>query len=94
MSSAPMAEPSTRWAFARTTAFRVTLLHLMLTLAGTALVGGVAWWVTAGYAIRQAGEEIDRGMGVLLQSGARWGAPAGARSVAGPPPPPRSRPEI
>ena len=76
-----MAEPSSRWAFARTTAFRVTLLHLLLTLTGTALVGGVAWWVTAGYAIRQAGEEIDRGMGVLLQAGALSGARGVALSI-------------
>ena len=65
-----MADTAPRWAFARTTAFRVTLLHLALTLAGTALVGGVAWWVTAGFAVRQAGQEVERGMGVLLQSGA------------------------
>ena len=76
-----MAEASSRWAFARTTAFRVTLLHLLLTLTGTALVGGVAWWVTAGYAIRQAGEEIERGMGVLLQAGALSGARGVALSI-------------
>jgi signal transduction histidine kinase len=76
-----MAEAASRWAFARTTAFRVTLLHLMLTLAGTAIVGGVAWWVTAGFAVRQAGEEIERGMGVLLQSGALSGARGVALSI-------------
>ena len=76
-----MAEVSSRWAFARTTAFRVTLLHLLLTLTGTALVGGVAWWATAGYAVRQAGEEIERGMGVLLQAGALSGARGVALSI-------------
>jgi signal transduction histidine kinase len=76
-----MAESASRWAFARTTAFRVTLLHLALTFAGTALVGGVAWWVTAGYAVRQASEEIERGMGVLLQSGALSGARGVALSI-------------
>jgi signal transduction histidine kinase len=76
-----MAEASSRWAFARTTAFRVTLLHLLLTLTGTALVGGVAWWATAGYAVRQAGEEIERGMGVLLQAGALSGARGVALSI-------------
>lgn len=76
-----MADTAPRWAFARTTAFRVTLLHLALTLAGTALVGGVAWWVTAGFAVRQAGQEVERGMGVLLQAGALSGARGIALSI-------------
>lgn len=76
-----MAEPHGRWAFARTTAFRVTLWHLLLTLAGTALVGGVAWWSTAGFAARQAAQEIERGTGVLLQSGALSGARGIALSI-------------
>jgi signal transduction histidine kinase len=63
----------TRWAFARTTAFRVTLLHLVLTIAGTLLVGGGVWWATVGFGARQAAAEIERGMGVLLQSGALSG---------------------
>jgi signal transduction histidine kinase len=63
----------TSWTFARTTAFRVTLLHLLLTLAGTILVGGGAWWATVGFGARQAAQEIERGMGVLLQSGALSG---------------------
>jgi signal transduction histidine kinase len=70
-----------RWAFARTTAFRVTLLHLLLTLAGTILVGGGAWWATAGFAARQAGQEIERGMGVLLQAGALSGPRGIALSI-------------
>ena len=76
-----MAEPHGRWAFARTTAFRVTLWHLLLTLAGTALVGGVAWWSTAGFAARQAAQEIERGTGVLLQSGALSGVRGIALSI-------------
>ncbi|MBR0672195.1 sensor histidine kinase [Neoroseomonas soli] len=76
-----MADIHSSWAFARTTAFRVTLLHLLLTLAGTALVGGVAWWSTAGFAARQAAQEIERGMGVLLQSGALSGARGIALSI-------------
>jgi signal transduction histidine kinase len=76
-----MAEAPSRWAFARTTAFRVTLLHMLLTIAGTALVGGVAWWVTAGFAARQAAQEIERGMGVLLQSGALSGPRGIALSI-------------
>ena len=76
-----MADAPARWAFARTTAFRVTLWHLLLTLAGTALVGGAAWWTTAGFAARQAAAEIERGMGVLLQSGAMSGARGIALSI-------------
>jgi signal transduction histidine kinase len=71
----------TRWAFARTTAFRVTLLHLLLTLAGTGLVGAVAWWTTAGFAARQAAAEIERGMGVLVQAGALSGPRGIALSI-------------
>lgn len=70
-----------RWAFARTTAFRVTLLHLLLTLAGTMLVGGGAWWATVGFGARQAAQEIERGMGVLLQSGALSGPRGIALSI-------------
>jgi signal transduction histidine kinase len=76
-----MADAAPRWAFARTTVFRVTLLHLLLTLAGTALVGGVAWWLTAGFAGRQAVQEIERGTRVLLQSGALSGARGMALSI-------------
>lgn len=76
-----MAEAAPRWGFARTTVFRVTILHLLLTLAGTALVGGVAWWLTAGFAGRQAVQEIERGTGVLLQSGALSGARGIALSI-------------
>lgn len=74
-----MADPS--WAFARTTAFRVTLLHLLLTLVGTILVGGGAWWATVGFGARQAAQEIERGMGVLLQSGALSGPRGVALSI-------------
>ncbi|WP_198369601.1 sensor histidine kinase [Roseomonas rosulenta] len=70
-----------RWTFARTTAFRVTLLHLLLTLAGTLLVGGGAWWATVGFGARQAAQEIERGMGVLLQSGALSGPRGIALSI-------------
>jgi signal transduction histidine kinase len=54
---------------------------MLLTIAGTALVGGVAWWVTAGFAARQAAQEIERGMGVLLQSGALSGPRGIALSI-------------
>ncbi len=59
----------------RTTAFRATLLHLVLTLLGTAALSGVAWWATTGYAARQVAQEVERGVGVLLQA-ARFGGPA------------------
>ena len=81
MSSAPRTEPlaiepGTRWW--RTTAFRVTLLHLLLTLLGTAALSGVAWWATTGFALRQLAQEVERDAGVLIQA-ARLGGP---RSVA------------
>lgn len=59
--------------FARTSAFRLTLLHLALTLAGTVLLAAVAWWATVGFATRQAAEEVERGLGVLAQSAALSG---------------------
>jgi signal transduction histidine kinase len=76
-----MADTPPRFAFVRTTAFRLTLLHLVLTIAGTGLVGGVAWWATAGFAARQAAQEIERGMGVLLRSGALSGPRGIALSI-------------
>jgi signal transduction histidine kinase len=67
--------------FARTTTFRLTLLHLGLTLAGTALLGAIAWWATVGFATRQAAQEIERGMGVLAQSAALSGLRGVALSI-------------
>ena len=69
-------EQATRWW--RTTAFRVTLLHLLLTLLGTAALSGIAWWATTGYALRQLAQEVDRDSGLLVQA-SRLGGP---RSVA------------
>jgi signal transduction histidine kinase len=70
-----------RLGFARTTAFRLTLLHLGLTLAGTALLAAIAWWATVGFATRQAAEEVERGMGVLAQSAALSGLRGVALSI-------------
>ncbi len=42
----------------RTTAFRVTLLHLALTLLGTAALSGVAWWATTGFAYRRLATDV------------------------------------
>jgi signal transduction histidine kinase len=67
--------------FARTTAFRLTLLHLGLTLAGTALLAAIAWWATVGFATRQAAEEVERGLGVLAQSAALSGLRGVALSI-------------
>jgi len=83
-SNAPKAERRFAWlrnpAFRimRTTAFRVTLLHLGLTLLGTAVLSVVAWWATTGFAAQQVADEVVRDMGVL-QRAARLG---GAASVA------------
>lgn len=65
----------------RTTAFRLTLLHLALTLAGTALLAAIAWWATVGFATRQAAEEVERGVGVLAQSAALSGLRGVALSI-------------
>jgi signal transduction histidine kinase len=70
-----------RLGFARTTAFRLTLLHLALTLAGTALLAAIAWWATVGFATRQAAEEVDRGTRVLVQAAALSGLRGVALSI-------------
>ena len=56
----------------RTTAFRVTLLHLALTLIGTATLSGVAWWATIGFAERRLAADVEQDTDVLL-SAARLG---------------------
>jgi signal transduction histidine kinase len=65
----------------RTTAFRVTLLHLALTLFGTAALSAVAWWATTGFAARQVAEEVARDMGVLQQAAQLGGMASAAVSV-------------
>lgn len=75
MPSVPLTEQATRWW--RTTTFRVTLLHLLLTLLGTAALSGIAWWATTGYALRQLAQEVDRDSGLLIQA-ARLGGPRSA----------------
>jgi signal transduction histidine kinase len=76
-----MTEAPARGSFLRTTAFRLTLLQLALTLLGTVLLGGVAWWTTAGFFARESAQEIERGMGVLLQSAALSGVRGVALSI-------------
>ena len=65
----------------RTTAFRVTLLHLALTLLGTAALSGVAWWATTGFAARQLAADVEQEAGVLLRAARLGGAPSVAISV-------------
>jgi signal transduction histidine kinase len=59
----------------RTTAFRITLLHLGLTLLGTLALSGVAWWASTGFALRQLAQDIEHDSGLLVQA-ARLGGPA------------------
>lgn len=68
-----MSAEAPRLGFLRTTAFRVTLLHLALTLLGTLALAAVVWWATVGYATRQAAQGIERDTAVLLQAGALSG---------------------
>ena len=70
-----------RPAWLRTTAFRVTLLHLALTLLGTAALSGVAWWATIGFAARQIAADVEQEAGVLLRAARLGGAPSVAVSV-------------
>lgn len=65
----------------RTTAFRVTLLHLALTLLGTAALSGVAWWATIGFAARQLAADVEQEAGVLQRAARLGGAPSVAVSV-------------
>jgi signal transduction histidine kinase len=59
-------EPRAAWW--RTTAFRVTLLHLGLTLLGTLALSAVVWWTTTGFALRQLSQEVEHDTGVLRQA--------------------------
>jgi signal transduction histidine kinase len=60
----------------RTTAFRVTLLHLALTLLGTAALAAVTWWATTGFAARQLAQEVERDVAVLVRAARAGGAAA------------------
>lgn len=74
-------EGAARLGFLRTTAFRVTLLHLGLTLLGTVALSAVVWWATVGYATRQAAQQIERDMAVLLQARTLSGLPGIALAI-------------
>lgn len=64
--------PARWWA---TTGFRITLLHLALTLLGTVLLAGIGFWASSRFAVQQIQAEIERDAGVLLNAG-RLGGPA------------------
>ena len=64
-----------------TTGFRITLLHLLLTLLGTLVLGGVAWWATSRFAAQQIEAEIVRDVGVLLGAGRLGGLESVALSI-------------
>jgi signal transduction histidine kinase len=81
MTAAPAASDHSRFGFLRTTAFRVTLLHLGLTLLGTFALSATIWWLTVGYATRQAAQQIERDSGLLLRAGAISGLSAVALSI-------------
>ncbi|WP_203072531.1 sensor histidine kinase [Falsiroseomonas ponticola] len=68
-----------RWA--GTTGFRITLLHLALTLLGTALLAGIGYWATSRFAVRQIAAEIERDVGVLLNAARLGGVPSLALSI-------------
>jgi len=68
-----------RWA--GTTGFRVTLLHLALTLVGTALLAGIGYWATSRFAARQIAAEIERDVGVLLGAARLGGVASLAVSI-------------
>ncbi len=65
----------------RTTAFRVTLLHLALTLLGTAALSGVAWWATTGFAYRRLATDVEQDTNVLLRAARLGGIASVALSV-------------
>ena len=64
-----------------TTAFRLTLLHLVLTLLGTAALSGVAFWAATRFAARQIEAGIQRDVGVLLGAARLGGIASVALSV-------------
>ena len=68
-----------RWA--GTTGFRITLLHLLLTLLGTLLLAGIGFWATSRFATQQIAAEIERDVGVLLGAGRLGGVQSVALSV-------------
>ncbi len=73
--------PSSPPGWLRTTAFRVTLLHLALTLLGTATLSGVAWWATIGFAERRLAADVQQDTDVLLRAARLGGIASAALSV-------------
>jgi signal transduction histidine kinase len=75
----PAGERPARWY--ATTGFRITLLHLVLTLLGTALLAGIAFWATSRFAEGQIRAEVERDVRVLLNAGALGGPASIALSI-------------
>ncbi|WP_305669535.1 HAMP domain-containing sensor histidine kinase [Falsiroseomonas sp.] len=74
----PGEKPARWWA---TTGFRITLLHLVLTLLGTVLLAGIGFWASSRFAGQQIQAEIERDAGVLLNAGRLGGAASIALSI-------------
>ncbi|MGK7866512.1 sensor histidine kinase [Falsiroseomonas sp. E2-1-a20] len=72
-------EKPARWY--ATTGFRITLLHLVLTLLGTVLLAGIAFWATSRFAEGQIRAEVERDVRVLLNAGALGGPASIALSI-------------
>lgn len=70
-----------RFAWLRTTAFRVTLLHLLLTLGGTALIYGLAYWSSTRIAAGQITTAIERDVRFLVTAAGIGGAAGAAVSI-------------
>jgi signal transduction histidine kinase len=70
-----------RTAWLRTTVFRVTLLHLLLTLAGTALIYGLAYWSSSRVAAGQIASAVERDVRLLFAAAELGGTRGAALSV-------------
>jgi signal transduction histidine kinase len=63
-----------------TTTFKVTLLHLALTLVSTAALWGFVWWVTVGYAVREIRMDLLHDAEVLQRAATAAG---GVEAISG-----------
>jgi signal transduction histidine kinase len=70
-----------RTAWLRTTVFRVTLLHLLLTLGGTALIYGLAYWSSSRVAAGQIAAAVERDVRLLFTAAEIGGTRGVALSV-------------
>jgi signal transduction histidine kinase len=79
--AAPPEDGGHRTAWLRTTVFRVTLLHLVLTLAGTALIYGLAYWSSSRVAAGQIASAVERDVRLLFAAAELGGTRGVALSV-------------